>query len=63
MNTSLQISHQPSAVLLAAHERAKQIRRQDDRLKREIEWVVQLAKVSPERARQYVLRNRGLLRF
>lgn len=57
-----QTPHHPSAVLLAAHERAERIRRQDASLKREIEWLARLTKLSYEQARQYVLRDRGLLR-
>lgn len=54
--------HQPSVVLLAAQQRADQIRRQDDDLKREIARVMLAVPLSYEQARQYVLGKRGLLR-
>jgi hypothetical protein len=54
--------HHPSPILLAAQERAEQIRRQDAQLKREIEWLARLTQLSYEQARQYVLRDKGLLR-
>ena len=54
--------HQPGVVLLAAQKRADEIRRQDEALKREITHLMQVAPLSYEQARQYVLRKRGLLR-
>jgi len=59
---SIQTPHHPGQILLAAQERAKQIRRQDETLKREIEWLARLTRLSYEQARQYVLHDRGLLR-
>ena len=62
MSGPIQTPHHPGAILLAAQARAERIRQQDERLKREIEWLAQLTKLSYEQARRYVLRDRGLLR-
>ena len=59
---SIQTPHHPGTILLAAQARAERIRRQDEKLKREIVWLAQLTRLSYEQARRYVLRDRGLLR-
>ena len=49
MSGPIQTPHHPGAILLAAQARAERIRQQDERLKREIEWLAQLTKLSYER--------------